>query len=104
MSITFQTLPVNMRREAERDLNCSSVSDPSGSMCWRISSDLPFSPVALEEALMTFLGEKAAQSNHIGPVEYSTVERVRSFLLGTTSHSLLSHFSLFSLKITHRNN
>ena len=43
MSITFQTLPVNVSREAERDLNRSLVSDPSGSMCWSTSSDLPLS-------------------------------------------------------------
>ena len=29
--------------------------------------------------------------------------RERSFLIGTTSHSLLSHFGLFSLKIMYRN-
>ena len=29
--------------------------------------------------------------------------REKSFLIGTTSHSLLSHFGLFSLKIMYRN-
>lgn len=41
-------------------------------MCWTASLLLVLSPSGLEEALMPFLGQEVAESNHIGPVEYPT--------------------------------